>query len=164
MLFNPEILRMPLLRMAIGVVVAFGLDRLSKILILDWLDLATIRVIEVLPPYLVFKIAWNEGVNFGIFNDHGNWWGLVGIALVVSLGLAIWVRDKPGWLRPLAVGAIIGGALGNAFDRVIYGAVADYLNMSCCGFKNPYSFNAADVFIFGGAFLLVIGGRTHRSS
>ena len=155
---------MPLLRMAVGAVVAFGLDRLSKILIIDWLDLASIRVIEILPPYLLFKMAWNKGINFGIFNDLGDGWGLVGVALIVSLGLAIWVRGKSGWIRPLAVGAIVGGALGNALDRVIYGAVADYLNVSCCGLKNPYSFNAADVFIFGGAFMLIVRGWTHRSS
>ena len=153
---------MPLLRMAVGAVIAFGLDRLSKILIIHWLDLASVGVIEVRPPYLVFQMTWNKGINFGIFNDPGNRWGLVGVALAVSLALAIWVRDKHGWIRPLAVGAIVGGALGNAFDRVIYGAVADYLNMSCCGIKNPYSFNVADVFIFGGAFMLIIGGRTDR--
>ena len=44
-------------------------------------------------------------------------------------------------------GAVVGGALGNAFDRVIYGAVTDFLNMSCCGINNPYSFNIADVLI-----------------
>ena len=153
---------MPLLRMAVGAVIAFGLDRLSKILIIHWLDLASVGVIEVRPPYLVFQMTWNKGINFGIFNDPGNRWGLVGVALAVSLVLTIWVRDKRGWIRPLAVGAIVGGALGNAFDRVIYGAVADYLNMSCCGIKNPYSFNVADVFIFGGAFMLIIGGRTDR--
>ncbi len=154
---------MPLLRTAVGAAVAFGLDRLSKILIVHWLDLASVGMIEVQPPYLVFQMAWNKGVNFGFFNDHDSGWGLVVVALVVSLGLAIWVRNERGWPRPLAVGAIVGGALGNALDRVIYGAVADYLNMSCCGIKNPYSFNVADVFIFCGAFLLIISGRTRRS-
>jgi len=59
----------------------------------------------------------------------------------------------------LACGAIIGGALGNAWDRVVYGAVADYLNVSCCGIVNPYSFNVADVWIFGGAAFLVLASR-----
>lgn len=148
---------MPLLRVAAGAVIAFGLDRLSKILVIDWLDLASVRMIEVQPPYLVLQMAWNRGVNFGFLSDQDSRWGLVVVALVVSLALAIWVRNEPGWIRPLAVGAIIGGAVGNALDRVIYGAVADYLNMSCCGIRNPYSFNAADVFIFGGAFMLIVG-------
>jgi signal peptidase II len=49
----------------------------------------------------------------------------------------------------------VGGALGNALDRVLYGAVADFLNMSCCGIRNPYAFNLADVFIFAGAAGLI---------
>jgi signal peptidase II len=131
-------------------VIAFGLDRLSKILIIDWLDLASVGVIEVQPPYLVLQMAWNRGINFGLFKEHDGGWGLVAVALLASLVLAIWVRNQRGWIRPLAAGIIAGGALGNALDRVIYGAVADYLNMSCCGIRNPYSFNVADVFIFGG--------------
>lgn len=45
--------------------------------------------------------------------------------------------------------------MGNVLDRVVYGAVADFLNMSCCGFTNPYAFNIADVAIFAGAFGLI---------
>ncbi|MGR2928750.1 signal peptidase II, partial [Acidithiobacillus ferriphilus] len=66
---------------------------------------------------------------------------------------------------PLATGAVVGGALGNAFDRVIYGAVVDYLNMSCCGINNPYSFNVADVLITCGTVFIAIGiGRDRRES
>jgi signal peptidase II len=155
---------MPLLRMAMGAMVVFGLDRLSKILIIHWLDLASARLIEVWSPYLIFRMAWNRGINFGVFKDHGSWWVLAAFALIVSLALTMWIRNKHGWIRPLAVGAIVGGALGNAFDRAVYGAVADYLNMSCCGIKNPYSFNVADVFIFCGAVVLIINGRTESQT
>ena len=105
---------MPLLRMTVGAVFVFGLDRLSKILIVHWLDLASVGVIEVRPPYLVLQMAWNKGINFGLLDDHANGWELVVVALVVSLVLTIWVRNQQGWIRPLAVGTIIGGALGNA--------------------------------------------------
>ena len=60
-------------------------------------------------------------------------------------------REPPGRLGHISAGLLIGGALGNAFDRVVYGAVADFLNMSCCGFDNPYAFNVADIAIFAGA-------------
>jgi signal peptidase II len=49
----------------------------------------------------------------------------------------------------------VGGALGNVIDRILYGGVADFLNMSCCGFTNPYAFNVADIAIFLGALGLI---------
>jgi signal peptidase II len=143
--------------MAIAALVAFGLDRLSKVVIVQGLDLASVHRIPVWPPYLNFVMAWNKGVNFGFLNAFDARWLLVAISIVVSIALALWVRNKSGWVVPLAAGAIIGGALGNAYDRVVYGAVADYLNMSCCTINNPYSFNVADVLIFGGAIVLMWG-------
>jgi signal peptidase II len=56
----------------------------------------------------------------------------------------------------MASDAVAGGALGNACDRIVYGAVADYINVSCCTIDHPYSFNVADVLIFGGAIFLVL--------
>ena len=55
----------------------------------------------------------------------------------------------------MAAGLLIGGALGNSLDRLIYGAVVDFLNMSCCGIENPFVFNLADVAIFLGAIGLM---------
>ena len=157
---------MSLLRIAIASIVSFSLDRLSKIIIVQWLDLASIQKLPVWPPYLNFVMAWNKGVNFGFLNSFDARWLLVAISISASLALALWVRNKSGWALSLASGAIIGGALGNAYDRVVYGAVADYINMSCCRIDNPYSFNVADVFIFGGAIVLVLSheaGKKQRT-
>jgi signal peptidase II len=64
----------------------------------------------------------------------------------------IWIkREQPKNIVMLAAGLLIGGALGNVVDRLLYGAVVDFLNMSCCGIVNPYAFNIADVEIFIGA-------------
>jgi signal peptidase II len=86
----------------------------------------------------------------------GGKWILIALAVAISLGLLWWSRGKTGWLEPLAIGVIVGGALGNAYDRVIYGAVADFLNMSCCGIRNPFAFNVADIMIFVGAIFLIL--------
>lgn len=59
---------MPLLRMAIAALIAVALDQISKLVVVQWLDLASLHVIPVIPPYLVFAMAWNEGVNFGILS------------------------------------------------------------------------------------------------
>lgn len=150
---------MQLSRMGICALTAFALDQVSKFVVVHWLDLASINVIPIAPPYFVFAMAWNEGMNFGMLSDKGNRWLFVALALAVTLAMALWVRTTRGWIMPLAVGFVIGGALGNAFDRVVYGTVADFLNVSCCAIRNPYSFNVADIFIFLGGGLLVVFGR-----
>ena len=62
-------------------------------------------------------------------------------------------------LAQVSAGLLIGGALANVADRLIYGYVLDFLNMSCCGINNPFVFNVADIFIFAGAIGLVFFGE-----
>jgi signal peptidase II len=139
-----------------GVVLA--LDQISKWLVVQLLDLQTRVEFDVVNPWLVFRMAWNYGVNFGLLGGDGLVlrWGLIVLALGISAWVFRWaLRDgRPQILY--AAGLLIGGALGNVIDRVVYGAVADFLNMSCCGFDNPFSFNVADVAIFFGAVGLIL--------
>lgn len=140
-------------------IAVFALDQATKIGILVYVDLPTRQIVPVFPPYLTFKMAWNEGINFGLFSDHGEAikWGLIALALVISGWIVWWMkRDVPGKLVQVSAGLVVGGAIGNALDRLLYGAVADFLNMSCCGFENPYSFNVADISIFVGAAGLIL--------
>ena len=82
---------------------------------------------------------------------------LIAVALVISGAVLWWVHHEPaGRWQKIAAGLLVGGALGNVIDRLIYGAVADFLNMSCCGINNPYAFNVADIAVFVGAFGLVL--------
>ena len=67
-----------------------------------------------------------------------------------------WARGKDSRWFLFGAGLVVGGALGNVVDRVRFGAVADFLNMSCCGIDNPYVFNIADIAIFAGAGLLIL--------
>jgi signal peptidase II len=117
-------------------------------------------VIEVFPPYLNFKMAWNFGINFGLFghgSDPNTKWILIALAFAIVAFVLVWVRrDPPGKLGLISAGLLVGGAFGNVLDRVLYGAVADFLNMSCCGYDNPFAFNVADIAIFAGAFGLVL--------
>ena len=76
----------------------------------------------------------------------------------------LWKRWKSGQsLQAIGVGGIIGGAIGNVWDRVRWGAVADFINMSCCGLRNPFAFNLADAAIFGGVAVLVLAGSRKRT-
>ena len=72
-------------------------------------------------------------------------------------------REGGGRMMRISAGLLVGGALGNVVDRVLYGAVADFLNVSCCGIENPYAFNVADIAIFAGAVGLVLFGGDKRS-
>jgi signal peptidase II len=148
-------------RTAIVAVIVFLVDRASKIFVVEVLDLRNRLVIPVVDPWLNLTMAWNRGVNFGLFDmgDAGRW-VLVGVALTIVVFLAVWVRRAQGWAPAVGVGAIIGGALGNVWDRLQYGAVADFLNMSCCGIRNPFAFNVADAAIFGGVAVLLLFHRT----
>jgi len=137
----------------------FTIDQASKWIVVEYYNLKMIQSINVFPPYLNLRMAWNEGVNFGLFSDTGIdllRWVLIAIALAVTIGVLWWGRKFSSWFGAFLVGCIVGGALGNTVDRIVYGAVADFLNMSCCDFKNPYSFNVADVAIFIGAIGLVL--------
>ena len=84
------------------------------------------------------------------------------LALGISAWVFWWARSLERPIALLSAGAIVGGALGNALDRVVYGAVADFLNMSCCGIQNPFTFNIADIGIFAGAFGLILFADTKK--
>jgi len=139
--------------------VIFMIDQISKYAVVQLLDLKTRGVLPVLDPFLVFRMAWNEGINFGLFAGFGDLmrWVLIALALAISIWIVNWMwRDRPGRWVQISAGLVVGGAIGNVVDRVIYGAVADFLNMSCCGFENPWSFNVADIAIFVGAAGLIL--------
>ncbi|WP_084860907.1 signal peptidase II [Salibaculum halophilum] len=164
--------------LAITAAVTFLVDQALKLLVifrvfrLDWSQvtgnaagLPYLPRVEVVEPYLVLTMAWNRGINFGLFGGLDLRWVLVGVALAVSLFVLWWMnRERPGRPAMFGAGLLVGGALGNALDRVLYGAVADFLNMSCCGITNPYAFNVADIAIFVGAVGLVLFAPDNKSA
>ncbi len=136
----------------------FALDQLTKWLVVHAMDLKSVGHIDVLPPLLTFRMAWNRGVNFGLLADDGDLtrWLLIALALAISAWVIWWMQAEDRTLPLVAAGLLIGGAMGNVSDRLIYGAVADFLNMSCCGIDNPFAFNVADVAIFAGVIGLIL--------
>lgn len=133
-------------------------DQIAKYLVVEAMGLGALGEIEILPPYLNLRMAWNYGINFGLFAGPGDaWrWALIVVSLAIS-AIAVWwaIRSGGFWLE-LSVGILAGGAVGNAVDRLVHGAVADFVNMSCCGIENPYSFNVADVAVVFGAIGIVL--------
>ena len=124
---------------------------------LDLVGIAMRPPIEV-TPFFNLVMVWNHGISFGMFSDPEHDYTpfiLIAVACIISAILLRWMWKSVRLKEALAIGLVIGGAMGNVIDRVLYGYVLDFLNMSCCGFRNPYSFNIADIFIFAGAIGLV---------
>lgn len=146
---------------------AFLLDQASKYLVVHWLGLVRLREIDVLPPFLNFRYGENRGINFGLLDSGSDLarWVLIGFSLAVCIAVFTWaLRQRAGRWMLVSAGLLIGGALGNVVDRLLYGYVLDFLNMSCCGINNPFVFNIGDVFIFAGAAgLILFEGRSGRA-
>ncbi|MEM9140858.1 MAG: signal peptidase II [Pseudomonadota bacterium] len=133
---------------------SFVLDQGSKLYVTDVLQLSfTNREYDVFPPFLRFVYAENCGINFGLFSNCSpeSAYALVALSVAISAALLVWALRRGTGALAFGAGLVIGGALANAWDRLTHGAVIDFLNMSCCGIHNPFSFNIADIAIFGGA-------------
>jgi signal peptidase II len=138
-------------------IVVLALDQASKYWIMEILRLPEYATQEVFWP-LQFTRIWNRGVSFGLLqagNDIVRW-GMVAFNLGVALLLINWLRK--GQIRMLAAvgyGLLIGGAIGNAIDRAIFGAVIDFVDVSRLGIF-PWIFNVADAGITIGVILFLL--------
>lgn len=144
--------------MRLGLAVAAAvivLDQLSKWWILDLM--ARPRVIE-LTGFANLVLVWNRGISFGMLGDGGQSqaWVLAAFGVIVAGGLLIWLqRAALPRLPSLGTGLVIGGALGNAVDRLRFGAVVDFLDLHAAGWHWP-AFNVADSAITVGVGLLLL--------
>ncbi|WP_374573600.1 signal peptidase II [Phenylobacterium sp.] len=137
---------------AVGVI---ALDQAVKFWILYGFNLPARLTTPVIGPFSL-TMVWNKGVSFGLFRadqDLGRWL-LSLFSLVVAAALAWWARRTERGLMSLALGLIIGGAVGNAIDRIRFGAVVDFLDFSRLMF--PWVFNVADSAISVGVALLLV--------
>lgn len=141
---------------AIFAALAFAVDQLSKYLVIHVMGVRAGAPVDVFPPLVRFIYGENRGINFGL-GEGISVGALVAVALVICAGVLYWVRRYPQpAIAQACAGLLIGGALANVLDRLLYGFVIDFLNMSCCGINNPFVFNVADIFIFAGAIGLAI--------
>lgn len=130
-------------------------DQASKAALLYGLDLKSDpRVIEI-TAFFNLVMVWNRGVSFGLFQaDGGGRWLLIGLSAAILIILILWLRRLERRLPAYAIGLIIGGAVGNVVDRVVYGAVADFFDLHIAGY-HWYAFNIADSAIVIGVGLLL---------
>ena len=134
-------------------------DQAAKFYMLDILDLPEIRHIPLLaagPFGFDLTMVWNRGVTFGMLAGDSAWtqFALAALALLIAGFLLRWMARAENRLTALALGAVIGGAVGNVIDRLRFGAVADFLDAHAWGW-HWYVFNVADAAIVLGVAALV---------
>jgi signal peptidase II len=129
-------------------------DQALKYWVLDVFGLPERFSAPVAGPFYL-TMVWNKGVSFGVLNIDAEWtrWALSAFSLGVAAALAAWAWKVDRPILALAVGLIIGGAVGNAIDRVRLGAVTDFLDFTRLMF--PWVFNLADSAISVGSVLLI---------
>jgi signal peptidase II len=131
-----------------------GLDQATKLWLLFSFKLAAKGVVPV-TPFLDLALTWNKGISYGLFQQEGplGQWALLLLKIVAVTLLWIWMSRAGSRLAALSLGLIIGGAAGNAIDRLAYGAVADFVHLHVTTATwnfSWYVFNLADVAIVVG--------------
>lgn len=145
------------------------LDQASKLYLL-FVVVLPVREPIIITPFLEFIVVWNRGISYGLFQQNSDLgrWALVAVSIAASIGLGIWMlRAGARWLA-ISLALIVGGAIGNAIDRVAYGAVFDFVHIHFGSFS-WYVFNVADAAIVAGVAgllydSLVLEGRRARSA
>jgi signal peptidase II len=140
-------------------VVACVVDQVTKLYLLRVYDIAERGPLHVLP-FVDFVLARNTGISYGLFQTQGpvGQWVLLGFKVVAVALLWAWLSRAHARLTALSLGLIIGGAVGNAIDRLAYGWVADFVFFHVSGRNwrfDWYVFNLADVAIVAGVIGLL---------
>jgi len=131
------------------------IDQANKAFMLYIYDIGAKGTVTV-TPFFDLVLVWNKGISYGLLPQDSTFGrvGLIAFAFVASLALIVWLARVVTPLAALAIGLIIGGAIGNAIDRIAYGAVADFFAFHAFGFQ-WYIFNIADVAIVAGVIGLL---------
>jgi len=152
-------LKSPLRPGLIAALATLVIDQATKLWLLYVFDIGHRGTVKVMP-FFDLVLAWNVGISFGwLQNDSMR----IQIALMVVkalavIALAIWMARSRTWLATVSLGLIIGGAIGNAIDRIAYGAVVDFALFHVRIGQNTYNwyvFNFADVAIVAGVMALL---------
>jgi|TARA_B110000238_G_C16106655_1_gene430741 signal peptidase II len=132
----------------------FLVDRISKIYVLEIAEQGNVLDIYV-TPYLNLYLIWNKGIAFGLFSFNTNYiYNLITLVIFVVIIIILVMIIKANGLKKYLLLGILGGSLGNIFDRIYYSAVPDFIDLHINGF-HWFIFNIADIFITLGIIGLI---------
>ncbi len=134
----------------------FAVDQLVKYWVLHVLRLPEFDSIELLP-FLSLTYVENRGVSMGMLTAGSSIerWALVALTAIIAIVVALWIRRERKWPESLALGLVLGGALGNIIDRIRFGYVVDFVHLHAGGWSF-YVFNVADAAISIGVAVLLV--------
>ena len=137
------------------ILIIFFLDRISKLFVIH-LDKLNFNSEIYSSKFLNIHLIWNEGIAFGLFSFNENYlYNLLTFLIFIVIIFIIFMIKKSNPLRKYALLLVLGGALGNFFDRLIYKAVPDFIDFHIGNF-HWFIFNLADVFISLGVIFMII--------
>ena len=132
----------------------------SALALREYLQVAQLdgtRLFSILIASLNLEYTVNTGVNFGLASEAttSRQFFLAIISLLICVAAISWGAISPSRWAGMIAGLLAGGGLANAYERIAFGGVFDYLNVSFAFFTNPFSFNLADIYIFVGAVMFI---------
>ena len=137
------------------IIFIFLIDRVSKLFIINSPETYEQYGISV-TSFLNFNLIWNEGIAFGLFSfDEKLYYNLLTIFIILVTTVIIWLMFKSKGFEKFSFIMIIGGSLGNIFDRIFYSAVPDFIDIHINNF-HWFIFNVADIFISVGVVCLIL--------
>ena len=138
---------------SIIVVFVFILDRVTKVLTINHqVKNPSIFVND----YLNFDLVWNTGIAFGLFSQNANiYYYLTTLLIFLVIIFLVYLITRSSFLEKILFSLILGGAIGNFYDRLIYLAVPDFIDFHINDF-HWFTFNIADIFITLGIILIII--------
>jgi len=137
--------------------VVFVLEQITKWIVLGPLDLRNVLLIQILP---IFDLNYteNHGISLGLFQAQSDAmrWMLVAVTAAIAVGVAVWITREKLRGEQVALGMVLGGALGNILDRVRHGYVVDFADLHFGTFRPFFIFNVADAAISIGVAILLL--------
>ena len=141
---------------SVTILISYLIDRLNKYFFINEIGINERSIIEV-TPFLDVVLVWNKGISYGLFQQE-NTIGQIILTMcscLICIFIITWIFKAKNILLYIPLSLIVGGALSNITDRLLFGAVADFYYLHAYGYS-WYVFNLADVFIVFGVFVLIL--------
>ena len=136
------------------IIIIFSLDRVSKFYVILNSE-SNLSPSLFTSKFLNINLIWNEGIAFGLLSfDHKLYYNLLTVVILIITAIILWMVSRSNGMEKIAFLIVLGGSLGNIFDRIYYSAVADFIDVKYENF-HWFIFNVADMFITIGVLMLI---------